>query len=173
VVPGAASGIIGWNVTEDPDQEQLASARRTLALLHAQADAVRADLASLRRETAQAKQELTGLRTAQLLEVNDRLVQAAVQADSGRPDRGQQPRRADPLDPARRAHRARPTASSCSTASQSAIVRAQRSAARVGLLFLDLDGFKQINDTSATPSATRCCAWRRNAWRRWCANPTR
>jgi diguanylate cyclase (GGDEF)-like protein len=160
VVPGAASGIIGWNVTEDPDQEQLASARRTLALLHAQAEAVRADLASLRRETAQAKQELSGLRTAQLLEVNDRLVQAAVQADTAAQTA------VSSLDELTRSTQHDELTGATTRVLmldrlQSAIARAQRSAARVGLLFLDLDGFKQINDTSATPSATRCCAWRR------------
>ena len=43
---------------------------------------MRADLANLRRDLATAKQELSGLRTAQLIEANEQLVLAAVHADS-------------------------------------------------------------------------------------------
>ena len=46
--------MIGRTVTDPSEQEQLAAARRTLALLNAQAEAVRAELASLRREPAKA-----------------------------------------------------------------------------------------------------------------------
>jgi diguanylate cyclase (GGDEF)-like protein len=130
----------------DPTEQELAAARRTLALLQAQADAVRADLGSLRRETDKAKQELSGLRTAQLLEVNDRLVQAAVQADTAAQTA------VSSLDELTRSTQHDELTGATNRVLmldrlESAIVRAQRSAARVGLLFLDLDGFKQINDT--------------------------
>jgi len=133
-------------VTEHPEPEHLAAARRTLALLQAQADAVRADLASLRRETENAKQELSGLRTAQLLEVNDRLVQAAVHADTAAQTA------VSSLDELTRSTQHDELTGATTRVLmldrlQSAIARAQRSSARVGLLFLDLDGFKQINDT--------------------------
>ena len=133
------------NVAEPAEQEQLAAARRTLALLQAQADAVRADLASLRRETEKVRQELSGLRTAQLLEVNDRLVQAAVQADTAAQTA------VSSLDELTRSTQHDELTGATTRVLmldrlQSAIARAQRSAARVGLLFLDLDGFKQIND---------------------------
>ena len=133
-------------VTEPAEQEQLAAARRTLALLQAQAEAVRADLASLRRETEKAKQELSGLRTAHLLEVNDRLVQAAVQADTAAQTA------VSSLDELSRSTQHDELTGATTRVLmldrlQSAIARAQRSASRVGLLFLDLDGFKQINDT--------------------------
>jgi diguanylate cyclase (GGDEF)-like protein len=129
----------------DPNEQDLAAARRTLALLQAQADAVRADLASLRRETEKAKQELNGLRTAQLLEVNDRLVQAAVQADTAAQTA------VSSLDELTRSTQHDELTGATTRVLmldrlQSAIARAQRSSARVGLLFLDLDGFKQIND---------------------------
>jgi len=128
-----------------PTEQDLAAARRTLALLQAQADAVRADLGSLRRETEKAKQELNGLRTAQLLEVNDRLVQAAVQADTAAQTA------VSSLDELTRSTQHDELTGATTRVLmldrlQSAIARAQRSAARVGLLFLDLDGFKQIND---------------------------
>src|SRR6188472_528574 len=67
---------------DDGEDAKAAAARRSLALLNAQADAVRAELAGLRRDLAKAKDELSGLRTAQLLEANAELVQAAVHADS-------------------------------------------------------------------------------------------
>ena len=138
--------MIGRTVTDPSEQEQLAAARRTLALLQAQAEAVRADLASLRRETEKAKQELSGLRTAQLLEVNDRLVQAAVQADTAAQTA------VSSLDELSRSTQHDELTGATTRVLmldrlQSAIARAQRSSARVGLLFLDLDGFKQINDT--------------------------
>ena len=130
----------------DPSEPDLAAARRTLALLQAQADAVRADLASLRRETEKAKQELTGLRTTQVLDVNDRLVQAAVHADTAAQTA------VSSLDELTRSTQHDELTGATTRVLmldrlQSAIARAQRSSARVGLLFLDLDGFKQINDT--------------------------
>ncbi len=133
-------------MSDNADLEQLAAARRTLALLQAQAEAVRADLASLRRETVQAQQELSGLRTAQLLEVNDRLVAAAVHADTAAQTA------VSSLDELTRSTQHDELTGATTRVLmldrlQSAIARAQRSTARVGLLFIDLDGFKQINDS--------------------------
>src|SRR5580765_14057 len=67
---------------DEGEDAKAAAARRSLAMLNAQADGVRAELAGLRRDLARAKDELSGLRTAQLLEANAELVQAAVHADS-------------------------------------------------------------------------------------------
>jgi diguanylate cyclase (GGDEF)-like protein len=133
-------------MSEEPDDPKLAAARRSLALLNAQADAVRADLASLRRDLAQVKQELSGLRTAQLLEVNAELVQAAVHADSvaqtavSSLDELARSTQHDELTGA-------PTRTLMLDRLENAISMAQRRGARVGVIFIDLDYFKQINDS--------------------------
>ncbi|MDQ6640302.1 MAG: diguanylate cyclase [Pseudomonadota bacterium] len=128
------------------EDAKTAAARRTLALLNAQADAVRADLASLRRDLAKAKDELSGLRRAQLLEVNAELVEAAVHADSvaqtavSSLDELARSTQHDALTGA-------PTRALMLDRLENAIAMAQRRSTRVGVIFLDLDYFKQINDS--------------------------
>jgi diguanylate cyclase (GGDEF)-like protein len=131
---------------EDGEDAKVAATRRSLALLNAQADAVRAELAGLRRDLAKAKDELSGLRTAQLLEVNAELVQAAVHADSvaqtavSSLDELARSTQYDELTGA-------PTRALMFDRLETAITMAQRRATRVGVIFLDLDCFKQINDS--------------------------
>ncbi len=133
-------------MSEDGEDAKAAATRRTLALLNAQADAVRAELAGVRRDLANAKDELGGLRTAQLLEVNAELVQAAVHADSvaqtavSSLDELARSTQYDELTGA-------PTRSLMLDRLETAIAMAQRRATRVGVIFLDLDFFKQINDS--------------------------
>jgi len=133
-------------MSEDADDAKLASARRSLALLNVQADAVRADLAGLRRDLAKAKDELSGLHTAQLLEANAELVQAAVHADSvaqtavSTLDELARSTQHDELTGA-------PTRALMLDRLETAIAMAQRRASRVGVIFIDLDYFKQINDS--------------------------
>ena len=130
----------------DGEDAKAAAARRSLALLNAQADAVRAELAGLRRDLAKAKDELSGLRTAQLLEANAELVQAAVHADSvaqtavSTLDELARSTQHDELTGA-------PTRALMLDRLETAIAMAQRRATRVGVIFLDLDYFKQINDS--------------------------
>ena len=69
-------------MSDEGEEAKAAAARRLLALLNAQADSVRAELAGLRRDLARTKDELSGVRSTQLLEANAELVQAAVHADS-------------------------------------------------------------------------------------------
>ena len=131
---------------EDGEDAKAAAARRSLTLLNAQADAVRAELAGLRRDLAKAKDELSGLRTAQLLEANAELVQAAVHADSvaqtavSTLDELARSTQHDELTGA-------PTRALMLDRLETAIAMAQRRASRVGVIFLDLDYFKQINDS--------------------------
>jgi diguanylate cyclase len=131
---------------DDGEDAKAAAARRSLALLNAQADAVRAELAGLRRDLAKAKDELSGLRTAQLLEANAELVQAAVHADSvaqtavSTLDELARSTQHDELTGA-------PTRALMLDRLETAIAMAQRHATRVGVIFLDLDYFKQINDS--------------------------
>lgn len=133
-------------MSEDGEDAKAAAARRSLALLNAQADAVRAELASLRRDLAKAKDDLSGLRTTQLLEANAELVQAAVHADSvaqtavSTLDELARSTQHDELTGA-------PTRALMLDRVETAIAMAQRRATRVGVIFLDLDYFKKINDS--------------------------
>ncbi|HEY3635940.1 MAG TPA: diguanylate cyclase [Caldimonas sp.] len=131
------------DVSEDA---RTTAARRTLDQLNGQADAVRADLTGLRRELAQAQLELSNLRSAQLLEVNTELVQAAVRADSvaqvavSSLDELARSTQHDELTGA-------PTRALMLDRLETAIAMAQRRSHRVGVIFVDLDTFKQINDS--------------------------
>lgn len=64
------------------DDQKVAIATRTLALLNQQADAVRAELTVLRQDLARVHRELSGVPSAQLLEANEQLVLAALRAQS-------------------------------------------------------------------------------------------
>jgi diguanylate cyclase (GGDEF)-like protein len=131
------------DVSEDA---RASAAGRSVDLLNAQADAVRADLAKMRRELAQVQQELSNLRTMQVLEVNAELVQAAVHADSvaqtavSSLDELARSTQHDELTGA-------PTRALMLDRVETAIAMAQRRSTRVGVIFVDLDGFKQINDS--------------------------
>ena len=120
--------------------------RRSLELLNAQTDVVRAELAQLRRELAQVQEELGNLRSKQVLEVNAELVQAAVHADSvartavSSLDELARSTQHDELTGA-------PTRALLLDRLENAIAMGGRRSTRVGVIFVDLDGFKQINDT--------------------------
>jgi hypothetical protein len=74
--------MIGGNVTEPPTRNSSPPRDARSPCSRRRPRRCAPTSASLRRETEKAKQELNGLRTAQLLEVNDQLVQAAVHADT-------------------------------------------------------------------------------------------
>ena len=122
-----------------------ATASRALALLYAQADSVRIDLANLRRELAQVTDELSHLRTASVLEGGEQLVQAAVHADTAAQTA------VSSLDElTRRTQLDELTGALNRTLMHdridNAIAMAKRHGTQVGLIFVDLDAFKPIND---------------------------
>ena len=51
----------------------------------------------------------------------------------------------------------------------SALQAAKDNQRTLAVLYLDLDNFKRVNDTLATPSAMSCCAWSRTACAARCA----
>ena len=65
----------------DPSDGQVV-ASDTVAMLNAQADGVRIELARLRQDLAQARQEASGQRNLQLVEANELLVTAALRANT-------------------------------------------------------------------------------------------
>jgi signal transduction histidine kinase len=64
------------------DESRIAAATRTLALLNQQADTVRGELTALRADLTRVQHELSGIPVARLLEANERLVLAALRAQS-------------------------------------------------------------------------------------------
>src|SRR5690606_10128497 len=120
-------------------------ARRTLDLLNTQADNMRAELAGLREKLDNVQQDLVSERSLQLQEANEKLILAALHAESiadaavgslGELARSIQrdtltdtPNRAVVFD-----------------RTEHAIALAKRDEVRVAVLFIDLDDFKQIND---------------------------
>ncbi len=121
-------------------------ARRTLDLLNEQADSMRLDLAQLRQQLAEVQREVTPERSTYLREANEKLILAALRAESiadaavsrlGEVARATQrdtltdtPNRALMLD-----------------RMESAIALARRHGTQIAVLFLGLDRFKEINDT--------------------------
>lgn len=129
-----------------PDARQVAAAVHALALLDRQAAGLRAELASLRRDLSQAQQALAESHPAQLLEANEHLVLAALQAQ-GLADQAMSSlgdlSRASQHD----ALTATPNRALVLDRLDQALLVARRRVARVAVLFIDLDHFKAINDT--------------------------
>jgi len=129
-----------------PTKRGVAAATQTLAQLNEQADRVRTELGHLREDLAQAQRDSSDAKGSQLREANGHLVLAALQAvataetaasDLDRLARASQrdtltdtPNRALMLDRMERA-----------------IAMARRRRTCIAVVFLDLDRFKQINDT--------------------------
>jgi diguanylate cyclase (GGDEF)-like protein len=124
----------------------VAKAARELAGLQSQAEQTRADLVRLRQQVVDAESRLDSRREAQLVEANEQLVCSAL---SARIDADtcahtlQEMSRSLGLD----ALTELPNRALLLDRFAQAIAHAHRHGTRVALLFLDIDNFKQINDT--------------------------
>ena len=131
-----------------PDSNNVAapSGAHQLAELNAQIEAARALLARMRQEVAEAESRLKSSQSVQLVEVNEKLVISALQAQT---DAEMAARALNEV-----AHAAQldaltqlPNRALLLDRFEQAIASAKRHGARLALLFLDVDDFKQINDT--------------------------
>ena len=129
-----------------PDTADVTAAALALALLNQQANEVRADIVRSRRELAQLQRDFDGARAAQLVEANEQLVLAALQAETiaeaatGQLDEIARSSQRDALTDT-------PNRSLMLDRLEHAIALARRHVTRLAVLFLDLDQFKHINDT--------------------------
>ncbi|NUZ06253.1 diguanylate cyclase domain-containing protein [Piscinibacter koreensis] len=117
-----------------------------LAALHAQIEAARAELAGLRREIAVARAQLAATPASRLVEINEHLVVAALRAQSDAE------KAASALEVASRsaefdALTELPNRLLLHDRLATALAHAKRNQGRLALLFLDLNHFKEINDT--------------------------
>ena len=124
----------------------VAAARQTLANLEAQAHSLRLELGGLRRDLAQAKEDFSDTKAARLLEANEQLVVSALRArelaDTALADLNalSQASQFDELTDT-------PNRALMVDRIENAIASARRHDKQVAVLFVDLDGFKQVNDT--------------------------
>jgi len=129
-----------------PTKRAVAAATRTLALLNQQADALRTQLVELRRDLANGQRDFSAVRAAQLREANGQLVLAALHAETiaetAVSDLGEVVRSSQ-----RDALTDTPNRALMRDRLECAIAMARRHRTRIAMVFLDLDHFKQINDT--------------------------
>jgi diguanylate cyclase (GGDEF)-like protein len=138
------------SASPDPSESAAAKAARELAALQRAVERARSELAQLRADVTAAQTELDSSRAAQLLEANEQLVLSAVRAQTDAEVVAEEAARAleemsrsaelDALTelPNRMLFRDRLA---------QAIAGAKRRGTRAALLFMDLNNFKQINDT--------------------------
>jgi diguanylate cyclase (GGDEF)-like protein len=133
-------------VNDESDERRSAAARRTLGLLQRQADEVRTELTKLRARLAEMRNGFGGTRGLQLLEANEHLVLSALQAQTiaeNAASRLGEVTRASQRD----ALTDTPNRVLMFDLLDHAIAMAHRHGTRIAVLFIDLDDFKQINDT--------------------------
>lgn len=134
------------NPSPEPSDRAVANATRELARLNGQVVAMRAVLVGLLQDVVAAEQHQGGSEVAQLLEANEELVVAAlrnqrdVETATQALDEASKSAGLDALTQL-------PNRVLLLDRLTSAIAIARRHGARLGLLFVDLDNFKQINDT--------------------------
>jgi diguanylate cyclase len=136
--------------TPGQDQPAVAKAARELARLQAQAERVRADLVRLRQQVIDAESRLDSRQEAQLVEANEQLVFSALCAQINADTCAQtlqEVSRSVGLDVLTEL----PNRVLLLDRFAQAIAHAHRHGTRLALLFLDIDNFKQINDTLGHP----------------------
>jgi len=133
-------------MSDRTDDQKAAEARHTLHVLTTEANRVRADLVRLRRDLVEAQGDFGATKAAQLLEANEQLVMSALHArmlaDTAREDL-QILTRASQFDELTDT----PNRSVMRDRIENAISQARRHSRYVAILFIDLDGFKLINDS--------------------------
>lgn len=131
---------------KNQSRQKISAATNTLALLNQQAEGVRAELTSLQQNLSDVRHSLSAMRTSELREANERLVLAALHAESIAESAVShlcEVARASQHD----ALTDTPNRALMFDRLENAIALAQRHQTRIAVLFLDLDEFKQINDT--------------------------
>lgn len=134
------------NKTSNRKESAATKAARELAQLQQQAEQARAALARLHRDVIEAESLLDSSRSARLLEANEQLVLTALRAQSEAETASralEELSRSAELD----ALTALPNRVWLLDRFADAIAFAKRHGTRMALLFLDINNFKQINDT--------------------------
>jgi diguanylate cyclase (GGDEF)-like protein len=133
-------------VARPTEKKKVATARLTLARLQAEAEHLRAELAQLHQYLGEARRDAEATRATLLREANEHLVLAALQADRiaeqalSELDELTRSSQHDPLT-------GTPNRNLMLDRLESAINLARRRSTRIAVFFLDLDNFKEINDT--------------------------
>lgn len=128
------------------DSKKVAAARLTLARLREEADTLRAELAQLHQDLDKARHDSDATRAKLLRDANEHLVIAALHADSiaehalSDLDELTRSSQHDPLT-------GTPNRGLMLDRLESAITLARRRGTRIAVFFLDLDNFKEINDS--------------------------
>ena len=130
----------------EPIDPSLAAAEGKLARLGVQVDAMQAVLVRLLQDVVDAETRLQDTHAAQLVEVNEQLVLAALASQAEAEAAAQaltEAAQASGLDALTRL----PNRTMLLDRFVQAVAQCKRQGTHLALLFLDLDGFKQLNDT--------------------------
>jgi diguanylate cyclase (GGDEF)-like protein len=133
-------------MNDSADDRKVAAAARTLMLLNGQADEARLELHNLRQDLVRVQRDFSETRVAQLLEANEKLVIAALRAESAAEtaasnlDELERSRQLDALTQI-------PNRVLMLDRLETAIAQGRRRDSRIAVLFVDIDRFKHINDT--------------------------
>src|SRR5687767_9980160 len=134
----------------DPNASAAAHAPRELAALRREVEQARAELVRVRADVAAAQGQFGGTQAAQILEANEQLVLSALRAQTDADTAAETAAQA--LQAASRsaefdALTELPNRVLLRDRLAQAVSSAKRHGGRLALLFVDLDNFKQINDT--------------------------